>query len=213
MAASKAPQLTRAGWLALAQSAAVRERIKEGDGLADVQAIPRVLARRPSLDWDEAVAAAHMVYGWMPTKLRTILTPAAEREHLLAALAAVRRGDLLDDAQLGLVECFANRSIVGASKLLYALNPVTYAIWDSRVATAFLWPGVSLPAYAAYATRARYVEYLATLHQWVKADEIIRQCRELRALHPALVDASDLRMVELVMFLREAEDGAHECTE
>lgn len=206
MAASKAPQLTRSGWLALAQSADVRDRIQEGDGLADVQAIPRVLARCQSLDWDAAVAAVHMVYGWMPTMLRTIQTPVSERDHLLAALAAVRRGELLDDAQLGLVECFANRSIVGASKLLYALNPVTYAIWDSRVANAFLWFDVSRETYA---TRARYVEYLATLHQWVKEDEIIRQCRELRALHPALVDASDLRMVELVLFLsKEPADGA-----
>ena len=49
----------------------------------------------------------------------------------------------------------------------------------------------------------RYVEYLAALRQWVKEPEVIRRCAEIRALNPALADASDLRLMELVLFRSE----------
>jgi hypothetical protein len=198
LAKRRTPQMTLQGWLALARSADVRGRIAAEDGLDDFQAIVRVVARRDALDWDEAVAILHKVYGWMPTMLRpTVAHTEMERTRLLTSLETAKRGELLNSEQLAWVQRFANRSIIGASKLLHVLNPANYAIWDSRVAEVFLWSGVTQPTYS---TLERYVEYLAALLQWVNAPDVTRQCVEIRSLNPALADAGDLRLIELVLF-------------
>jgi hypothetical protein len=190
--------MTQQGWLALARSADMRSRIGADDGLGDFQAIVRVVARRDVLDWDEAIAILHKVYGWMPTMLRpTAAHTEMDRTRLLASLENAKRGELLDSEQLAYVQWFANRSIVGASKLLHVLNPANYVIWDSRVAKVFLWSGVTAQTFS---TLGRYIEYLAALRQWVTVPEVIQQCTEIRTLNPALADASDLRLIELVMF-------------
>ncbi len=187
-----------AGWLALARSATVQGRITDEGGFDDFESIVRVVARRGALDWDEVVAILHMVYGWMPTMLRpTVAHTEAERTHLLTTLEAAKRGELLDAKQLACVQRFANRSVVGASKLLHVLNPVNYVIWDSRVAKVFLWDGVTP---ATYSTLERYVEYLTAMRQWVKAPDVTRACADIRALNPSLAGAGDMRMIELVLF-------------
>lgn len=141
-----------------------------------------------------------MVYGWMPTMLRPIEShTSAQRTRLLAHLHKVKSGGLLTTAELDDVKRFANRSIVGASKLLHVLNPKNYVIWDSRVAEVFLWEGVSL---AAYSTVARYEEYMGTVRQWATDPAVKRECVSLRTLNPALTGAGDLRMVELVLFCK-----------
>ena len=200
LAKKKAPQMTQAGWLVRAQSASVRNQITTDVAQEDFQAIIQVAARRQTLDWEEAVALLHMVYGWMPTMLRIIEphTP-AQRLQLLTHLQKVKTGGLLTTAELVDVKRFANRSVVGASKLLHVLNPVNYAIWDSRVAEVFLWSGVTL---IAYSTINRYVEYLDALRQWAKVPAVISECNALRQLNPALTVASDLRLIELVLFCK-----------
>lgn len=198
MARRRTPQMTLQAWLALARSADVRGRIAAEDGLDDFQAIVRVVARRDALDWDEAVAILHKVYGWMPTMLRpTAAHTERERTRLLTSLEAAKRGELLDSEQLAWVQRFANRSIVGASKLLHVLNPANYVIWDSRVAEVFLWNDVTR---ATFSTLDRYIEYLAALRQWVRVPHVTQQCTEIRTLNPALADAGDLRLIELVLF-------------
>jgi hypothetical protein len=185
-------------WLALARSAGLRGRIAAEVGLDDFQAVVRVVARRDVLDWDEAVAILHKVYGWMPTMLRPIAAHTEmERARLVASLETAKRGELLNSEQIAWVQQFANRSIVGASKLLHVLNSANYAIWDSRVAEVFLWGGVTQ---ATYSTLDRYVQYLAALRQWVNASDVTHQCAEIRILNPALTDASDLCLIELVLF-------------
>lgn len=199
MAKRRNSEMTLAGWLDLANSASVRDRIASDNGLDDFQAIVRVVARRDGkLDWDEAVAILHMVYGWMPTMLRPILHhPPVQRNQLITALHKARAGDLLERADLEIVQNFANRSVVGASKLLHVLNPKGYVIWDSRVAEVFMWSGVTL---VAYSTVDRFVEYLSALQKWSKSPEVVKSCGEIRSLNQALSDASDLRMMELVLF-------------
>lgn len=200
MAKKGVPEMTLARWLTRAQSAQVRDQIAADKAQEDFQAIIQVAARRQTLDWEEAVALLHMVYGWMPTMLRAIEphTP-AQRLQLLAHLQKVKMGGLLTTAELTEVQRFANRSVVGASKLLHVLNPANYVIWDSRVAEVFLWSGVTP---AAYSTINRYVEYMAALRQWAKNSDVIRECVALRQLNPMLAGASDLRLIELVLFCK-----------
>ncbi len=192
--------MTLARWLVRAQSAQVRDQIAADKAQEDFQAIIQVAARRQTLDWEEAVALLHMVYGWMPTMLRTIEphTP-AQRLQLLAHLQKVKTGGLLTSAELAEVKRFANRSVVGVSKLLHVLNPANYVIWDSRVAEAFLWSGVTL---VAYSTIDRYVEYMDALRHWAKNSDVIRECASLRKLNPMLEGAGNLRLVELVLFCK-----------
>lgn len=200
MGKKRAPEMTLARWLVRARSAQVRGQIVADNAQEDFQAIIHVMARRKTLDWEEAVALLHMVYAWMPTMLRTIAphTP-AQRLRLLAHLTRARTGGLLNPAELAEVQRFANRSIVGASKLLHVLSPANYVIWDSRVAEAFLWSGVTL---VAYSTIDRYVEYMDALRQWTKNADVIRECAVLRRLNPALAGAGDLRSIELVLFCK-----------
>lgn len=192
--------MTLARWLVRAQSAQVRGQIAADKAQEDFQAIIQVAARRQTLDWEEAVALLHMVYGWMPTMLRTIEPHTlAQRLQLLAHLQKVKTGGLLTTAELTEVKRFANRSVVGASKLLHVLNPANYVIWDSRVAEVFLWSGVTL---AAYSTIDRYVEYMDALRQWAKNPDVICECAALRQLNPMLAGAGDLRLIELVLFCK-----------
>jgi hypothetical protein len=80
------------------------------------------------------VAAAHMVYGWMPTVL-TLKTKSPDEPFLLEAtiLERVRNGADVTDAELEILKSSINNSIVGLSKLLHFLCPTRYAIWDSKV--------------------------------------------------------------------------------
>jgi len=200
MAKKRAPEMTQARWLARARSSHVRKQITADKAQADFQAIILVTARRRTLDWEEAVALLHMVYGWMPTMLRTIEPhTTAQRTQLLAHLQKVKAGRLLTTTELDDVKRFANRSIVGASKLLHVLNPKNYVIWDSRVADVFLWEGVTL---ATYSTVARYEEYMDTVRRWANDLAVKRECALLRTLNPALAGAGDLRMMELVLFYK-----------
>lgn len=191
--------MTLAMWLERAQSPTMTAQIVNDQTQEDFQAIIQVAARL-SLDWETAVALLHMVYGWMPTMLRPIqgFTP-KQRTQLIAHLQKVKAGSLLNSSELAEVKRFANRSIVGASKLLHVLAPNHYVIWDSRVADVYLWKGVTPPAYS---TADRYEEYLATIRQWAKEPSVIKQCAALRQLNPALTNASDHRLIELVLFYK-----------
>jgi len=114
-------------WLLRAQSAQVKDQIAADTAQEDFQAIIQVAARRQTLDWEEAVALLHMVYGWMPTMLRPIEPHIpAQRLQLLTHLQKVKMGGLLSTAELTEVKRFANRSVVGASKLLHVLNSANY---------------------------------------------------------------------------------------
>jgi len=192
--------MTLAHWLARAKRHGVRKQITTDKSQEDFQAIIQVATRRRKLDWEEAVALLHMVYGWMPTMLRPIKphTP-AQRTRLLAHLRKVKSGGFLTSTELADVECFANGSVVGASKLLHVLNPTNYVIWDSRVAKVFLWKGVTR---GTFSTVARYEEYMDTVRQWATDQAVKRECASLRTLNPALANVGDLRLIELVLFCK-----------
>jgi len=198
--------MTLKRWLKRAESAWVQNKITSDMLQEDFQSIVQVAARRKKIDWEQAVALLHMVYGWMPTMLRPIpLHTTKQRAQLVAHLKKVKNGTLLTSTELAEVQSFANRSIVGASKLLHALNPRSYVIWDSRVANTFLWKGVSA---ATFSTAPRYEEYMVAVRNWAKDPAVIQKCATLRNLNSALSGVSDLRMIELVLFYKSESDKA-----
>lgn len=185
-------------WLELSCSTSVVERLTAASAVEDFEAVIQAAQRFDELDWVAAVAILHMVYGWMPTMLRPIPHHSPDqRDELLRCLVSVRDGNLLGPDELARVERFANRSIVGASKLLHVLNPKNYVIWDSRVANVFLWANVSRQTYC---TVPRFQDYLQTIRGWAGEPSVQKRCQVLRALNPLFAQASNLRMIELVLF-------------
>jgi hypothetical protein len=191
--------MTLSGWLARAKLPNVGCAIKTYGSYDNFQAMIRVAGSRSTLNWDEALALLHIVYAWMPTMLRLKgFHDQKQRAELLAILCKARKKGELSDNELALIVQFANRSVVGASKLLHILSPNSFAIWDSRVAEVFLWGGVTRPTYEKV---ARYQKYMETIRQWALTPCVKGECCRLRALNSAFAEASDLRMIELVMFV------------
>jgi len=157
---------------------------------------------RKRLSWIDAVALLHMVYAWMPRMLRVDLLNGInqqERARILKLLTKAQRGQVLDAGELETVMIFSNKSAVGASKVLHLLNPNTYPIWDSRVANEFLWKKV---AQSTLNKADRYVAYQEQMLKWSKDTDVKRSCARLRKLNPLLKKASQMRLMELVLFRR-----------
>ena len=73
---------------------------------------------------------AQIIYGSMPTMVNIDLEC---KKGLLNILSEVRDGKIIDFDEIGIVKNYINNSLVGTSKILHFLNPVNYAIWDSRI--------------------------------------------------------------------------------
>ena len=188
------------GWLARSRKEFVVDSIRRNAALVDFNAVIEAVGRIKVLDWTAAVALLHMVYGWMPTMLRTIEPHTKKQaDHLLLCLRKVRKGEMLSFDELEVVRHFSNKSIVGASKVLHALNPSLYAIWDSRVAKVFMWKTVTR---GTFAKTERYFEYTKEISMWALDKRVVARCRALRKLNKELRDASDIRLIELVMFVK-----------
>jgi len=197
--AKKSPDhITRNRWIKLAQSKKVQRKIIADDGIDNYQAIIDVVARRTKLDWEEAIALMNMVYGWMPTMLKRIgMREPDQKKKLISLLKKVKRGRKLTHTELVDVQCFANGSIVGASKLLHVICPENYPIWDSRVARIFLWRGVS---HGTFSQLNRYVDYVSTLREWATNPLVVAECANIKGLNPALSKSGNLRLIEFVMY-------------
>lgn len=76
------------------------------------------------------IIASHFVYGWMPTIIHLDLEG---KDKVLKLLNAVKSGHILNAEDLGILKHSINNSLVGLSKLLHFINPIEYAIWDSRI--------------------------------------------------------------------------------
>jgi hypothetical protein len=155
----------------------------------------------PSLDWTVAVLGLHIVYSWMPTipRLGKIMRWSSEqKDALVAALDVVRKGEEPMTSQLKLIVSFCNNSIVGASKLMHFLCPLTSPIWDTRVARAFLkWPTISGSSVNRI---TRWKEYRSTILVWAQDRNVKRKCKEFRRTVMPLKQVSDVRLIELVLF-------------
>ena len=124
-----------------------------------------------SVNWNSAVLALHIVYGWMPTVRRLDRIrewDSSKQGELIKALENARAGRELTPKELETIKGFCNNSMVGASKLLHFLEPDAFPIWDSRVARTFLRRrrlGAS-----AINKIARWTAYRDALKRWARMD-------------------------------------------
>ena len=137
------------------------------------------------------IIGSHFIYGWMPT----ILTLKLDNiEEVLRLLNEVRNGKVLNEAELETLKKCINNSMVGLSKLLHFINPVNYAIWDSRILNYCTGQssqyGIDKPK--------NYIAYIEKLNEISKE----KQFNELYAAIKKYFDypITAMRAIEIIMF-------------
>lgn len=197
--------MTEQDWLSLAENPEIRERIADDPYSMAYPALVTHFASFDSLNWDAAVLGLHIVYGWMPTipKLGGIMRWGdVSRTQLVKILINAKSGNAPSPEEMETLKAFCNNSMIGASKLLHFINPKVFPIWDSRVAKVFLQNP------KAGGERVNGIEpwkfYRVILSDWIQSEDVKEMCKNLRTLACFLTDASDLRLVELVMFHKTA---------
>lgn len=144
-------------------------------------------------------AAAHMVYGWMPTTLEFGDDEGGD-DSLARGSELLSRSILptasINEDELATLKELINNSIVGTSKLLHFLNPYVFPIWDRRV---YRWIHGRF-SYHHLEQPAKYLEYAAELRR-------VTSEPEYEEIHKSIATklgykVSPLRSAELIMFLR-----------
>lgn len=156
---------------------------------------------RNGISRDEAIVALHIVYAWMPQILRL----AKWRQYnfgqvqeqavlvLLNDVLRVRTPKRLTAMDMSLLFRFCCNSVPAASKLLHFLNPHVFPIWDSNVAAVF-------PLQSVGSDGCKYIGYCCEIDRWSRDTRVRKRCESLRRRHAFLTAASDIRIIELVLF-------------
>jgi hypothetical protein len=140
------------------------------------------------------IIASHFVYGWMPTIIHLNLN---EKDKVIFLLNAVKAGHILDISELNILKSAINNSIVGLSKLLHFINPINYAIWDSRI---FRYTTGKKSIYGLDKP-GLYLEYL-------KGIDKISKHKNFEDLHTLIsryfdYEINPTRVIEIIMFETE----------
>lgn len=152
-----------------------------------------------TLDESTLVGLAHMVYGWMPTVLKSI---DASDESLCDELKKIERTNQFDVNIASKLMKVTNNSLVGASKLLHFIKPNIYPIYDSRVFRAIINQDMDETAsknadyYNAYAERLNAIKSsnptsIKILREYLKKDFKVESA----------YDYSDVRVLELCLYI------------
>jgi hypothetical protein len=155
---------------------------------------------------NDFICGAHMVYGWMPTGLDLYPNPPhISLQRGADLLTKAKEVGALSDEEIGQLKQLVNKSVVGASKLLHFVAPGTFAIWDSRI-YRFL-----------FRQRAHHyrVNVVPTYRTYLGRLRELRADPRFPAFHASVNDklgyaVSDLRALELVMFLNSPEQVSGE---
>jgi len=139
------------------------------------------------------VIGINFTYGWMPTIFDF---RSNNFDEALEILNNAKKGLVLTVSQLESLKGLFNNSLVGTAKLLHFINPVKFAIWDSRVyyyltgELAYNHRIGNCDAYLSFLTLCKY------LSERVEYDE----------LHNSICDKlgykmTKFRTVEMIMYL------------
>jgi hypothetical protein len=144
------------------------------------------------------VISSHFVYGWMPTIIELKFQ---NMEDVLKSLNKAKNGAILTIAELELLKSSINNSLVGLSKLLHFINPVDYAIWDSRI---YRYTTDKKSSYGIGNTQL-YLNYLFKLNEI----EYHVDFNEIKKNVSAYFDyeITSKRVIELLMFEADKRDN------
>ena len=139
---------------------------REATSTGDYPAILGWFSAQSEWTADTARIGSLMIYGWMPTILRTEKT---NFEQFADTLNYLKLG-----GQPEIEQPFVNASWVGTSKFLHFLKPNQWAIWDSRVCTALGW-GSSPNDAGKFSDYQKFCRLFAAENEGVSLREI-EQC-------------------------------------
>lgn len=150
--------------------------------------------RHDPLHTEHLICGTLMVYGWMPTVLRSISSTGSIGQ-LAGVLTRVRKNGNITNQEIARVTQLTNNSLVGASKLLHFLAPDKFAIWDSKI-YAFIHE--RYPHHYQVQNVSKFRDYHRDL-------EALCSHPEFPAFHNRVrkkigYDVSRLRALEVVMF-------------
>ena len=151
-----------------------------------------------SISKHDLIISSHFVYGWMPTIIELKFQ---NMEEVLKSLNKAKSGAILTIAELELLKKTINNSLVGLSKLLHFINPIDYAIWDSRI---YGYTTNKKSSYGIGNTQL-YLIYLSKLNEiesLVDFDEIKKNV----SVHFDY-EISSKRVIELLMFEADKRDN------
>ena len=151
-----------------------------------------------SISKHNLVISSHFVYGWMPTIIELKFQNIKE---VLKSLNKAKNGAILTIAELELLKNSINNSLVGLSKLLHFINPIDYAIWDSRI---YRYTTDKKSSYGIGNTQL-YLNYLSKLNEiesHVDFDEIKKNV----SVHFDY-EITSKRVIELLMFEADKRDN------
>jgi hypothetical protein len=195
--------ITPQGWLKLADKKNVQKRIGKDPILPLYDIIVKQFANWHFVEWQHAVIALHIVYGWMPRMPdfalpEKLTVDQQKRKKVVEFLNKAKSGTLGVNEIEYLKTNLINNSIIGTSKVLHLLAPEKYAIWDKHVATAWFRHKHS---YSYYNSSEKYLAYIDTLKKWLTEKQISsQQFSSVRELSQHLGKVSQLRLLELVLF-------------
>jgi len=151
-----------------------------------------------SISKHDLIISSHFVYGWMPTIINLKFQ---DMEDVLKSLNKAKSGAILTIAELELLKKAINNSLVGLSKLLHFINPIDYAIWDSRI---YRYTTDKKSSYGIGNTQL-YLNYLSKLNEiesLVDFDEIKKNV----SVHFDY-EITSKRVIELLMFEADKRDN------
>ena len=162
----------------------------------------------------QLLAAAHAVYGWMPTILKKIDNLLQMSNFVLGVkgLSFADARPIVERAATpgpGSVFFSLNNSVVGTSKLLHFLLPDLFPIWDSRIARLFDFKNSS------HNRPPAYFSYFELLHQWRESGGALSQklFDKMQVHVPRNDPLSDLRLIEYALFLASVSNFGGEATD
>ena len=146
----------------------------------------------------DLVISSHFVYGWMPTIIELKFQDIKE---VLKSLNKAKSGAILTIAELELLKNSINNSLVGLSKLLHFINPVDYAIWDSRI---YRYSTDKKSSYGIGNTQL-YLNFLSKLNE-IESHVDFNEIKKNVSTHFDYVITSK-RVIELLMFEADKRDN------
>lgn len=137
----------------------------------------------------------HMIYGWMP-RVVTVFPFDDSFDKIKSLILKAKSNQLLNVHELTYLSKTINGSIVGTSKLLHFVQPLSYPIWDSRVYNAFYH---KKPHHYRVNNTGNYLAYQTKMNSLCKE----RLAEGIKAsLSKAIgYEISTMRALELILFM------------
>jgi len=149
------------------------------------------------IDEDSLTLISQLVYGWMPTILKSINADKLRNKAICneaLSLDARNINSVIDFVEDKLFKELVNNSWIGLSKVLHFINPNVFPIWDSNVALCFsVKPD----------NKENYIRYIEFVHDNI--DITIPNIDKLTLMS----DVSKVRKIEFALFIEGRKLKSH----